>query len=101
MILIERPAGDGLYADEIRKIVGSFNNNDELLPVEFDSRYGASSAMGFVTVKGEERMYAENKPVDVEEKIGEILSDMSLEREDCTYRLFGITFYLSRNVWDL
>lgn len=101
VVLIERPAGDGLLPEEIRIMLDGFDEEKELLPVEIDSKYGDSSAMGFMTVDAEEQIARDESIAEFEDFIGNVLSDMSQENDDCQYEFAYQRIYLSRNVWSM
>ena len=92
--LIERPIGSALEMGEIVDLLCIMDMNAELIPIEIDSLYGDSSAMGFISIEGFDRL---NDPSEFHEQIGSILSDMSLENEDGIYELMGNKVYLNRN----
>ena len=98
--LLEKPAEDGLTRTEIEMLLDKLETKSKPLsvyPIEIENSAGESSAMGFITTEGAEKicfMYDDSSELGC--KIRSILADMDNERPDKTYQFGDITVFLDR-----
>ena len=98
--LLEKPGEDGLTRTEIEMLLDKLDTKPNPLsvyPIEIENSAGESSAMGFITTEGAEKicfMYDDSSELGC--KIRSILADMNNERPDKTYQFGDITVFLDR-----
>lgn len=103
VVLVEKEGDSGLTIEEITAMYNILLSENQGYPIEiYNKGGGESSAMGFITPKGYDKMWADSPETDPEEAlkdyIGNILGDMNLEHENCEYHFMGIDIFLTRNI---
>ena len=91
--LLERPGTRGLYKNDAMGLY-DFLKEPEAYPIEIENKGGDSSAMGFITPSGAEKI--DYDYTGLRDFVGNILADMELETEDHCYLFDGIEIYLVR-----
>ena len=101
VFLIEKPGINGLTKAEVMDIFDSLNG-DEAYPLEVFNPNGESSAMGFITKAGADKInhsyYGNDEFEDkgLYQFIAKILGDMDLENPLGTYSFEGLKIFMSR-----
>lgn len=98
-VFIEKECMSGLTVDEITRIYDLLNQ-DEGFPMEIYNTGAESSAMGFITPSGFDKLVNVNHDDedDFRECIGNILADMHREHDNYVYDFGEIKIYLTRNI---
>lgn len=101
-VFIEKECMSGLTIDEITRMYNLLNQN-EGFPMEIYNTGAESSAMGFITPSGFDKLVNVNhdEEDDFREYIGNILADMNREHADCAdcaYDFGKLKIYLTRNL---
>lgn len=93
IVLMEKPIDDGLYKDEAMDLFDRLKENNGIA-LEIENPQGSSTALGFIGPKAAEKLGWNYD--SLKKAVGKILADMSLEREDHTYKHKGLKIWLSR-----
>lgn len=98
-VFIEKEDMSGLTVAEITRMYDLLNQN-EGFPMEIYNTGAESSAMGFITPSGFDKLVNVNhdEEDDFREYIGNILADMKLQHDDCVYDFGELKIYLTRNI---
>lgn len=98
-VFIEKECMSGLTVSEITRMYNMLNQ-DEGFPMEIYNTGAESSAMGFITPSGFDKLINVNhdEEDDFREYIGNILADMNREHADCVYDFGELKIYLTRNI---
>ena len=94
VILIEKPGTKGLKRSEVMDMFDSLNE-DNAYPIEIPNSNGESSAMGFITASGAEKIDYDYDD-GFNQFVGDILADMELESPDGTYEFEGLRIFITR-----
>lgn len=100
VFLLEKSIPDGLTKSEVMNMFDSLND-EEAYPVEIENLNGESTAMGFITASGAEKIDYDydgtfSKTEGLNQFIGNILADMKLESANGIYSFKGLLIFLSR-----
>lgn len=95
-VFIEKECMSGLTVDEITRMYDLLNQN-EGFPMEIYNTGAESSAIGFITPSGFDKLVNVNHD-DFREYISNILADMNQEHADCVYDFGELKIYLTRNI---
>lgn len=96
--LIEKEGVDGLTPQDA-EILFRLIGGKEAYPVEIFNPGGESSAMGFIEKGAAESLeYNYERGSAFDSAVGEVLADMELENEDCTYNFCGVRTWLGRDI---
>ena len=93
VVLLERPGTRGLYKNDTMSLY-DFLKEPEAYPIEIENKDGDSSAMGFITPSGAEKI--DYDYTGLRDFVGNILADIELEAENHCYLFDGIEIYLVR-----
>ena len=94
VFLIEKYGTKGLTKSEVMDMFDSLNE-DEAYPIEIPNFNGESSAMGFITASGAEKLdYDYDNGFN--QFVGDILADMELESPNSIYEFEGLKIFLTR-----
>ena len=94
IVLMEKPFDDdGLCKDEVITLFNHLKDSNGIV-LEIDNPQGNSTALGFIGPKAAEKLGWNYDTL--KKTVGKILADMSLEREDHTYKHEGLKIWLSR-----
>lgn len=98
-IFIEKECMSGLTVDEITRMYNLLNQ-DEGFPMEIYNTGAESSAMGFITPTGFDKLVNVNRDDedDFREYISNILSNTHKKHDDCIYNFGELKIYLTRNI---
>lgn len=98
-VFIEKECMSGLTVNDITKIYDLLNQ-EEGFPMEIYNKGAESSAMGFITPSGFDKLVTLNHDNENEfrEYIGNILADMDLEHDSFEYDFKDLKIYLTRNI---
>lgn len=98
-VFIEKECMSGLTVAEITRMYDLLNQN-EGFPMEIYNTGAESSAMGFITPSGFDKLVNVNHDDedDFRKYIGNILADMKLEHDNCVYDFGELKIYLTRNI---
>ncbi len=98
--LLEKPGNEGLFREEITMLLDKLDTRQDQLsvyPMEIENSSGESSAMGFITEEGADKLdYLYDNMSELGCRIRRILEDMDNERPDKTYQLGEVTIFLDR-----
>ena len=95
VVLLEKEFTSGLNIHEVISLMNKINCG-EVYPVEFESKYHESSAMGFISPKAAEQLDYDYDACGLHDFIALILDDMNNESANNEYSFKGISIYLSR-----
>lgn len=94
IVLMEKPFDDdGLCKDEVIALFDHLKESNGIV-LEIGNPQGNSTALGFIGPKAAEKLGWNYD--SLKKAVGKILADMSLEREDHTYKHKGLKIWLSR-----
>lgn len=98
-VFIEKECMSGLTIDEITRMYNLLNQN-EGFPMEIYNTGAESSAMGFITPSGFDKLVNVNHDEEdgFREYIGNILSNIHKKHDNSIYDFGELKIYLTRNI---
>ena len=95
MALREVAGNDGLTVSDVVDLYDILSDT-KAYPVEIQAKEHECAAMGFITSSGAEKIDYDYEASGLCDFITNILDNMELEKDDCTYEFKGIRIWLSR-----
>lgn len=95
LVLKEHPGTEGLSRSEAIDLINMLNDT-EFYPIEIPGYVQESSAMGFITASGAEKINYDYDGSGLKFYIENIIDDMTNESESSEYEFKGLSIYLSR-----
>lgn len=95
IVLKEKRLINGLSKTEVIALFDKLDAH-EAYPIEIYAKTQESSAMGFISQKGAEKIDYDYKESGLQDFIAAILDDMRKESENCEYEFRNMKIWLSR-----